>query len=153
MTSNSTGVIDRFCFVENYTLQRTGPCELSGSLVKRRYHAITVQTADGSQTHIFYAPKIKGGADTVTFTFSGTNNHPFVAIYEYSGVTTLDSTAHAMGSDANPNSGTTAQASSANELIFGGLDLPSSSAVSVAAGSGWTIELQDANQNGSRAAT
>jgi hypothetical protein len=113
-----------------------------------------VQTTDGSQAHIFYAPNIRGGANTVTVTFSGTNNHPFLAIYEYSGVTTLDSTAHARGSDANPNSGTTATASSPNELIFGGLGLPSSSGVSVTAGpSGWTLELQDTNQYGSRAAT
>jgi hypothetical protein len=110
--------------------------------------------ADGSQVHIFYAPRIRGGSDTVTVTFSGINNHPFVAIYEYSGVTTLDSTAHAQGSDTHPNSGTTAQASSPNELIFGGLGLPSSSGVTVTAGpAGWTLELQDTNQFGSRAAT
>jgi methionine-rich copper-binding protein CopC len=112
-----------------------------------------VQTTDGTQLHIFYAPKIKAGANTVTAAFSGTNNHPFIAVFEYSGVTTLDSTAHAQGGNANPNSGTTAAASSPNELIFGGLGLPSSSAVSVTAGSGWTLALQDPNQFGSRAAT
>jgi hypothetical protein len=111
------------------------------------------QTADGSQVHIFYASRIKGGADTVTASFSGINNHPFIAVYEYSGVTALDSVARAQGSDASPNSGTTAVASSSNELVFGGLGLPASSSVSVSAGPGWTLQLQDTNSNGSRAAT
>jgi hypothetical protein len=111
------------------------------------------QTADGSQVHIFYASKIKGGSDSLTATFSGINNHPFLAIYEYSGITALDSTAHAQGSSASPASGNTAPASSANELVFGGLDLPSSSGVSVRAGPGFTLEFQDTNQFGSRAAT
>jgi len=111
------------------------------------------QTADGSQVHIFYASKIKGGSDSLTATFSGINNHPFLAIYEYSGITALDSTAHAQGSSASPASGNTAPASSANELVFGGLDLPSSSGVSVTARPGFTLEFQDTNQFGSRAAT
>ncbi|HLH29859.1 MAG TPA: SBBP repeat-containing protein [Terriglobia bacterium] len=111
------------------------------------------QDADGSQIHIFYAPNIKAGSNTVTARFSGANNHPFLAVYEYSGVTTLDSTAHAQGSNASPNSGTTAAASASNELVFGGMGLPASSGVSVSAGSGWTLELQDSKQNGSRSAT
>jgi hypothetical protein len=111
------------------------------------------QTADGSQVHIFYASKINGGPDSLTATFSGINNHPFMAVYEYSGITALDSIAHAQGVSAGPASGNTAPASSPNELVFGGLDLPSSLGVSVAAGPGFTMEFQDVNQFGSRAAT
>jgi hypothetical protein len=111
------------------------------------------QTSDGHQIHIFYAANMKGGANTVKATFSSSNNHPFLAIYEYHGVTTLDQTAAAQGSNSTPGSGPTAATASANELIFSGLGLPSSSSVTVAPGSGYTIEQQDTNVNGSRAAS
>jgi hypothetical protein len=112
-----------------------------------------VQSTDGHQTHIFYAKNVKGGNNTVTARFSSTNNHPWLAIYEYSGVTALDRTAYAQGSSNAPSSGQTAATTSANELVFAGLGLPSSSGAGVSAGSGYQLELQDTVQSGSRAAT
>jgi hypothetical protein len=112
-----------------------------------------MQTTDGHQTHIFYASKIKGGANTVTATFSGTNNHPFLAIYEYRGVGTLDQTAHAQGSSSAPNSGATTTTTASNELLFSGLGLPSSSSVTVTAGAGYKLEQQQGSAGGSRSAT
>src|SRR4051812_39312570 len=47
-----------------------------------------VQSADGHQVHIYYAKNIAGGSNTVTATFSAANNHPWLAIYEYSGLST-----------------------------------------------------------------
>jgi hypothetical protein len=111
------------------------------------------QTVDGHETHIFYASKIKGGANTVTATFSGTNNHPFIAIYEYQGVGTLDQTARAQGSSSAPNSGSTATTTAANELLFSGLGLPSSSTGTVSAGAGFKLEQQLTVAGGSRAAS
>jgi hypothetical protein len=45
-----------------------------------------IQTSDGHQLHLFYAKNIAGGSNTVTATFSATNNHPWLAIYEYRGL-------------------------------------------------------------------
>jgi hypothetical protein len=115
-----------------------------------------MQTSDGHQTRIFYAKNIAAGPNTVRATFSGINNHPWLAVYEYSGLSTtapLDQVAHAQGSSSSANSGLTAVTTSANELIFAGLGLPSGSSVTVAAGSGFTLALQDTNQSGSRAAS
>jgi subtilisin family serine protease len=111
------------------------------------------QTSDGHQTFIFYATNIKGGANTVTALFSSTNNHPWLAIYEYSGVSAPDQTARAQGGNSTPACGPTAATSFASELVFVGLGLPSSSGVAVTAGAGYGLELQDTIQNGSRAAT
>src|SRR5581483_1647463 len=76
------------------------------------------QTGDGHQVHIFYAANVAGGANTVTASFSGTNNHPWLAVYEYSGVSALDQTAAAQGASAFASTGATANTSSANELLF-----------------------------------
>jgi hypothetical protein len=106
-----------------------------------------VQSSDGSQVHLFYAKGIFGVANTVTATFSSTNNHPWLAIYEYKGLNAanpLDQTAHAQGNSAAPNSGATATTTSANELVFAGMGLPSSYAGTQTAGSGFTILEQDA---------
>lgn len=114
-----------------------------------------VQSDDGHQTHIFYAPNVAPGANTVTATFSALNNHPWLAIYEYSGLdptTPLDKTAHAQGSGASANSGTTQQTSSALELVFGGVGLPASSTQTLAADTGFTLLQQDAPPDNSRAA-
>lgn len=114
------------------------------------------QAADGSQIHILYAPNIVAGTNTVTATLSGTNNHPWIAVFEYSGLSTtspLDRTASAQGASSSPSSGSTAQTRGANELVFGVLGLPSSSSASVTAGSGFAIEQQDTQAGGSRAAT
>jgi hypothetical protein len=111
------------------------------------------QTTDGHQTAIFYASNIKAGTNTVTATFSASNNHPYLAIYEYSGLSTLDKTAAAQGATAAANSGATATTTSANELVFAGLGLPSSATQTVTAGSGFTLEQQDTRSGGSRAAS
>jgi hypothetical protein len=113
------------------------------------------QTADGHQTHIFYARNIAGGANTVTASFSDLNNHPWLAIYEYSGLSAsapLDQTAHAQGSTAAASSGLTPTTTSAHELVFSGLGLPASSTQTVAAGTGFTLLQQDAPPDHSRGA-
>jgi hypothetical protein len=113
------------------------------------------QTADGHQIHIFYASNIRADANTVTATFSNINNYPWLAIYEYSGVGTLDAVAHAQGSDDTANTGPTSVTTAANKLIFAGMAVPndSNATVSVPPGSDWTAELQNPMQFGSRAAT
>jgi hypothetical protein len=96
--------------------------------------------------HIFYAKNIAGGANTVKAAFSATNNHPWLAIYEYSGLSKtapLDQTAHAQGSNAAPSSGTTAMTASANELLFAGIGLPGSYTGTAAAAGGYTMLQQD----------
>ena len=50
-----------------------------------------VQNSDGSQARLFYAKNILGApANTVTATFSSTNNHPWLAIYEFKGLSTTN---------------------------------------------------------------
>src|SRR5205807_4062956 len=86
------------------------------------------QTADGHQIHIFYAANIHGGANTVRATFSGTNNHPWLSVYEYSGLTTtnpLDQVGHAQGSDNSPFTGLINTAN-ADELEFATTGMPAS---------------------------
>jgi hypothetical protein len=104
------------------------------------------QTADGHQVHIFYAKSILGGANTVKATFSATNNHPWLAIYEYRGLSAtspLDQTARAQGSSSAPNSGATATTLSANELVFAGMGLPSTYTGTVSAGTGYGFLQRD----------
>jgi len=112
------------------------------------------QTSDGHQVHIFYAKNINAGANTVTATFSATNNHPWMAVYEYSGLSTtnpLDRTAHAQGSNASPSSGASAITTSANELVFAGVGFVNSYTGTATAGGGYTLQQQDTGT--SRAAT
>jgi hypothetical protein len=47
-----------------------------------------VQNTDGHQIHIFYAKNIKAGSNTVKATFSTANNHFWLAVYEFSGLST-----------------------------------------------------------------
>lgn len=113
------------------------------------------QTTDGHQSHIFYARNIKGGPTTVTVTFSATNNHPWLAIFEYSGLNAdapLDQTAHAQGSSSTPSSGLTGTTTTANELVFAGLGLPNASTLTVTTGAGFIMLQQDAAPDTSRAA-
>src|SRR4029077_910061 len=103
------------------------------------------QTADGHQVHIFYAKNIAGGADTVTASFSATINHSWLAVYEYSGLSTtnpIDQVARAQGSDNSPFSGLITT-TSANELEFAATGLPASYTGSVSPGPGYTMQLQD----------
>ena len=101
------------------------------------------QDSDGHQVHIFYATNIAGGTNRVTATFSDFNNHPWLAVYEYSGITTLDRTAAAEGYSAFPNSGATTTTASANELVFAATGLPASYTGSPTAGAGFTLQRQD----------
>src|SRR4029077_12201339 len=106
------------------------------------------QNTDGSQIHLFYAMNISGVANTVTATFSSTNNHPWLAIYEYKGLSTttpLDQTAHAQGNNTAPNSGPTPTTTSANELVFAATGLPSSYKGGQTVGTGYTLLQNDAN--------
>ena len=103
------------------------------------------QTADGHQVHIFYAKNIAGGANTVTASFSATINHSWLAVYEYSGLSTtnpIDQVARAQGSDNSPFSGLITT-TSANELEFAATGLPASYTGSVSPGPGYTMQLQD----------
>ena len=117
-------------------------------------HAVAQnQTADGHQIHFFYANNIKPGNNTVTATFSATNNHPYIAVYEYSGLNTsspLDQIASAQGSSASPSCGPTPRSTSANELAISGLGMANNFTGTVTAGPGWTILKQ--NTSTSRAA-
>jgi thermitase len=109
-----------------------------------------VQTADGHQVHLFYAKNVAGGANTVTATFSGNNSHPWLAVYEYKGLSTtspLDRTAHAQGSGSTPTSGATATTVNPNELVFASVGLPASYRGTVAAGSGYALQQQDAGSS------
>lgn len=105
-----------------------------------------VQNADGHQVHLFYARNIAGGANTVTATFTATNTHPWMAVYEYRGLSTtnpLDRTAAAQGSDANPTTGPTAATTSSNELIFAGMGFQSNYGGVAAAGASYTLAQQN----------
>jgi hypothetical protein len=104
------------------------------------------QAADGHQLHLFYAKNIAGLANTVTATFSSTNNHPWIAIFEYSGLsitTPLDQTAHGQGSGALADSGPAATTAASNELIFAAVGLPASYTGVATAGTGYMLQLQD----------
>jgi hypothetical protein len=96
---------------------------------------------------IFYAANIRAGANTVQLSYSGgANNYPFLAIYEYAGLSTtspLDKTASAIGTSDTPSSGPTATTTAPNELVFAGLGLPHDSLVTVSAGSGFTLGQQE----------
>jgi hypothetical protein len=106
------------------------------------------QTTDGHQVHIFYARNIVGGANTVTATFSASNNHPWLAIYEYSGLNPtnpLDQTAHAQGGNSAPNTGATATTKNAKELLFTGLGMVNNYGGAVTAATGYALQQQDTN--------
>ena len=105
-----------------------------------------VQSSDGHQVHLFYAKNVVGGSNTVTATFSSTNNHSWLAVYEYSGLSTtnpLDQTAHAQGSGSSASSGTTPGTTSANELVFSAAGFPFNYSGTVSAGGGYTLQRQD----------
>ena len=104
------------------------------------------QTTDGHQIHIFYAPNVAGGNNAVTATFSGTNKHPWLAIYEYSGLNLaapLDRIAHAQGSGSVVSTGATATTTSTNELVVAGAGLVNNYKGTVTAGSGYALQQQD----------
>jgi hypothetical protein len=104
------------------------------------------QTTDGHQIHIFYAKNIRSGANTVTASYSGTNNHPWLAIYEYSGLSTtnpLDQTAKGQGSGTAVSTGATPSTSSANELVFAAAGFVNNYSGIVTAGAGYSLQQQN----------
>ena len=143
-TSNTAGNLI-LAFVRMSTTSQT--VTLKDSASNTYVEAVTqVQSSDGSQVHLFYAKSIFGVANTVTATFSSSNNHPWLAIYEYKGLSTttpLDQTAHGQGSNTAPNSGATPTTTSANELVFAAMGLPSSYSGTQTAGSGYSLLQND----------
>ena len=101
------------------------------------------QTADGSQIHVFYA-KAKAGANRVTATFSASNGHPWLAVYEYSGVSTPDQKASFQGNTASPK---VTVSGVANELVFVGAGLPASFTGNATVGSGFGLSQQDTGRS------
>ena len=99
--------------------------------------AIGPTSGSGLQQSIYYAPRIVGGSNTVTVTFSQAAAYPDIRILEYRGVTTLDVTAGASGNSAAANSGA-ATTTSANELILGANTVAT---VTATAGSGFTARI------------
>ena len=152
-TSNTTGNLI-VAFVRTSTNSQT--VQVTDTLGNVYNDAVSqAQTTDGHQTHIFYAANIMGGANMITASFSGVNNHPWLAIYEYRGLDSkapLDRTAHAEGSGATASTGLAQTTNSARELVFGGVGLPASSTQTVAADTGFTLLQQDPPPDTSRAA-
>jgi len=99
--------------------------------------AIGPTTGTGLRQSIYYASNIKGGATTVTVTFSPAAAYPDVRILEYRGVSVLDVTAAATGSSTTSSSGA-ATTTSPNELIFGANMVAT---LTSAAGSGFTKRI------------
>jgi hypothetical protein len=105
-----------------------------------------MQPADGHQLHLFYAKNIAGSTNTVTATFSSTNNHPWVAVFEYSGLNPtnpLDQAMFAQGSGSSADSSATSMTAASNELVFAAAGFPASYTGAVTAGAGYTLLLQD----------
>lgn len=103
--------------------------------------ASQIQAADGSQIHIFYAENIAGRTNSVTATFSAINNHPWLAVFEYSGLSKtspLDRTATGQGSGLSASTAPVTT-SSPNELVFSALGLPASFTGAATPGSGFTV--------------
>jgi hypothetical protein len=86
---------------------------------------------------IYYASTIKGGATTVTVTFSQAANYPDIRILEYTGVSTLDKSAGASGSSTTSSSGSVTT-TAASELIFGANTVFT---VTTKAGTGFTSRI------------
>jgi hypothetical protein len=105
-----------------------------------------IQTNDLSQIHIFYVANCLGGTNTVKATFSGVNNHPWLVVYEYSGLSAtspLDRVSGAQGFSTTPNSGTTASTTHAPELVFGGFGFPATYTGTQAVGASFSLIEQD----------
>ena len=101
-------------------------------------------SGNGFQQAIYYAKGIKGGATTVTVTFSQKVPYADIRILEYSGVGMLDQTVGASGASSTSSSGSVTT-TAANELIFSANTVAS---YTKKAGSGFTsriITSQDGN--------
>ena len=111
------------------------------------------QTFSGYQIALYYAVNAKTGPDTVTASFSNTNAHPWLALYEYSGVNALDTVAHNQGVGSILSTGAAPQTSLATELVFTGFGFPAATSAAFVPGSGFTLDQQQPAQGWSRAAT
>jgi hypothetical protein len=131
-------------FVRMDTMGQTVSISDSGGNVYQ--HAISqTQHLDSHQIHIFYAKNIVAGLNTAHATFSSTNSHSWMAIYEYSGLDTanpLDQVAHAQGSGLSPFTGLITT-TTANELEFSGGGLPDSFPGTIAPGYGYAMAQQN----------
>ena len=103
------------------------------------------QTVDGHQVHIFYAANVVGGSNTVTARFSGTNPAPWMAIYEYRGLSTTNPLLQtAVGQGSSNIAKSSSLNATAGNLVFAAVGLPRSSTVTVTNGPGYAIQQQAA---------
>jgi hypothetical protein len=112
-----------------------------------------VQTSDGHQIHLFYAKNVRAGSNTIKAVFSAANNHPWLAIYEFSGLSTtspLNLTTSAQGYGTSANSGTIT-GTGGEQLLFAAAGFTGGWSGTAATGSGYTQGLADTNS--SRAST
>ena len=141
--SNSGGNLI-IAFVRMSTVSQTAG--ITDSLGNNYSEAISqVQDLDGHQIHVFYAKNIKGGLNRVTAKFSATNNHPWLAIYEYSGLsatTPLDYVAAAQGAGLAVRVGNP-PARLPNALIFSGAGFPASFSGTVTMEKGYSSTQQN----------
>jgi hypothetical protein len=108
--------------------------------------AHVTQATDGHQLFIFYAKSVAGSANTVNAMFNGTNNHPWLAIFEYSGLNTqspFDQAAAAQGAGSVADSGPTNTTAASPELVFAATGLPASYTGAASAGPGFALARQD----------
>jgi hypothetical protein len=134
------------------TTQTVSVSDTAGNTYFQVAHA--AQTTDGHQLFIFYAKNVAGSANTVKAAFSSTNNHPWLAIFEYSGLNTqspFDQSANAQGSGSVADSGPTSTTAASPELVFAASGQPASYTGTASAGPGFTLDLHDTST--SRAAT
>jgi hypothetical protein len=86
---------------------------------------------------VFYAPAIKGGADTITATFPVSQSYRRLLIQEYAGLAgTVDVTSSNIGTGSVPTSNA-ATTTTAGDLIFGAF-MDDSGTTSISAGTGFT---------------
>jgi hypothetical protein len=107
-----------------------------------------VQTTDGHELFLFYAPNVNSGGCTVTVSISGAATTIRFTISEYSGVATsspLDKTASAQGGSGTSDSGATATTTQAAELVIGATALGAGAALT--AGTGYTLRTTAASPN------
>jgi hypothetical protein len=100
----------------------SGTVTVTDSQGNTYYQAISQASGTDHASFVFYAQNIKGGANTVTTTFSVSQTMRF-SIHEFSGVAkflSVDKTSSSSGSSTSPDSGSKS-ISIPNELIFGAI--------------------------------
>ncbi len=101
------------------------------------YFTVTPFVSGGSSNgQIYFASNIKVGPNTVTF-FPGAAAPTVIAVHEFSGLTTIDQLASAIG-NGNAQDSTGATTTKANELLFGFTMGDVSSINSISSGVGFT---------------